>query len=78
MVQNLEKNCLPLSIYQSTPALVSTLSMQSSSDLDTDHDKIIDEMLKQVAQTVNQRLLKTTTGSPASTLDSSDTLHDNT
>ena len=51
---------------------------QSSSDLDTDQDEIIDEMLKQVVQTVNWLLLKTTTGNPASNLDSSNTPHDNT
>ena len=51
---------------QSTPALVTTILPQSSSDLDTDQGEIIDETLKQVAQTVNQMLLMTNTGSPAS------------
>ena len=46
--------------------LVSTISPQSSSDLDADQGEIIDEMIKQVLQTVNQTLLKTTTGSPTS------------
>ena len=59
-------------------SLVSTISLQSSSDLDTNQGEIIDEMLKQVAWTVNQMLLKTTTGSPTSNLDLSDTAHDNT
>ena len=61
-VQILEKNiCLLLPINQNTPTLVSTILLQSSLDLETDHSEIIDEMLKQVAQTVNQKLLKTTT-----------------
>ena len=47
-------------------------------DLDTDQDEIIDETLKQVAHTVNQILLKTTTGSPTSNLDLSDASHNNT
>ena len=38
---------------------VSTILPQSGSDLDTDQGEIIDEKLKQVAQTVNQMLLKT-------------------
>ena len=70
--------CLPLPINQSTPALGSTILPQSSSDLDTDQGGIIDEMIKQVVQTVNQTLLKTTTGSPTSNLDSSNTSHHNT
>ena len=70
--------CLSLPINQSTPALVSTTLSQSSSDLDTDWGEIIDETLKQVAQTVKQMLLKTTTGSPASNLDSSETPYINT
>ena len=37
--------CLPPQISQSTPALVSTILPQSSSDLDTDQDEITDEML---------------------------------
>ena len=52
--------------------------LQCSVDLDTDQGEIIDEMLKQAVQTVNQTLLKITTGSPASNLDSRDTPHDNT
>ena len=52
--------------------------LQSSSDLDTDQGQIIDEMLKQVALTVNKMLLKTTMGSPTSNLDLSNTPQDNT
>ena len=69
---------LPPPINQSTPALVSTILPHSSSDLDTDQGEIIDKILKQVSQRVNKMLLKTTTGNPASNLDSSDTPHDNT
>ena len=38
---------------QSTPALVSPILPQSSSDLDTDQGDIIDETIKQVVQSVN-------------------------
>ena len=64
-VQNSNINgiCLPPPINQSTPALVRSVSPQSSSDLDTDQGESIDETIKQVAQSVNQLLLKTTTGS---------------
>ena len=73
-VQNLDKNiCLPPPINQSSPASVSTVLPQSGSDLYKDWGKIIDGMLTQVAQTVNQMLLKTTTGSPTSNLDLNDT-----
>ena len=73
-----KKICLPPPINQSTPASVSTISPQFSSYLDTDQGEIIDETLKQFLQTVNQILLKTTTGNPASNLDSSGTPHDKT
>ena len=56
----------------STPALVSSILPQSSSDLDTDQGDIIDEILKQVAQSVNQMLLKTSTGNPTSSLTQND------
>ena len=56
----------------------STLFSQYTSDLDTDQGEIIDETTKQVVQTVNQTLLQTTTDSPTSNLDSSNTSHDNT
>ena len=69
-VQNLKNNgiCLPSPINQSTPVVVSTISSQSSSELDTDQGWIIDETMKQVIQTVNQTLLKTTTCHPTSNL----------
>ena len=58
--------CLPPPINQCTSASVSSISPQSNSDLDTDQSKIIDETIKQVVQSVNQMLLKTTTGNPTS------------
>ena len=46
-VKNLGKNIyLQPTINQSIPALFSTISPQSSSDLDTDQGEIIDETLK--------------------------------
>ena len=60
--------CLPPSINQSTAASVSSISPQPSSDLDTDQGDIIDETIKQVAQSVNQTLLKTSTDNPVSSL----------
>ena len=66
-LQKKKKNIhLPLLISQSTAALVSTVLPPSSSDLDTDQGKIIDEILKQTTQTFNQMLLKTTIGKPIS------------
>ena len=58
-VQNSKINgiCLPQPINQSTPVLVSSISPQSSSDLDTDQSDIIDNTIKQVARSVNQMLL---------------------
>ena len=70
--------CLPLPINQSTLALVSTISLQLSSDLGTDEDEITDETIKQVVQTVAQTLLKTTRGSPTSNLNVSNTSHNYT
>ena len=69
-IQNSKANgiCLPPPINQSTPALVSLVSPQSSSDLDTDQGDIIDETIKWVAQSVNQMLLKKSTGNPTSNL----------
>ena len=60
--------CLPPPINQSTPALVSSMLPQSSSDLDTDQGEFIDETIKEVAQSVNQMLLMSTTGNPTSNL----------
>ena len=78
-IQNSKLNgmCLPPPANQSTPASVSSISPQSSSDLDIDQGDIIDETIKQVAQSVNQMLLKTSTGNPISTLTQNDPLHDN-
>ena len=69
-VQNSKHNgmCLPLPIHQSTPASVSSILPQSSSDLDMDQGDIIDETIKQIAQRVNQTLFKTSTGDPISSL----------
>ena len=78
-VQNLEKNIwLPLPISESIPALVSTILPQCISDLDTDQGEIINEILQNIAQTLNQMLLMTTTGNPTNNLDSNKILHDNT
>ena len=67
-IQKINDICLPPPINQSTAALVSSVSPQSISDLDTDQGEIIDETIKQVAQSVNQMLLKTTTGNSTSNL----------
>ena len=66
--QNLERKIFTYYCQsnQSTPASLSTILPQSSSDLDTDKGEIINEMLKQVVQAFNQMLCKTTTGNPAS------------
>ena len=50
----------------------------SSSDLDTDQAAIIDETIKQVAQSVNQMLLKTSTGKYTSNITPSDSTQDRT
>ena len=78
-VQNSKVNgiCLPTSINESTSALVSSISPQSSSDFDTHQGEIIDKT-KQVAQSVNQMLLKTTTGNPTSNLTLSNSSQDRT
>ena len=44
--------CFPPPINQSTPVSVSSISPQWSSDLDIDQGDIIDETIKQVAQSV--------------------------
>ena len=67
---------LPPPVSQSTLALVSSILSQTSSDLDTDQGDIIDETIKQVAQTVNQMLLKSSTGKPTSPLTQNDPPHD--
>ena len=63
-------------IYQSTSASVKSISPQSSSDLDTDQGDIIDETIKQITQSVNQTLLKSSTGNPTSDLTQNDSPHD--
>ena len=53
-----------------------TILPQSISDLDMDQGDIIDETIKEVAQSVNQTLLKTSTGNSISTLTQTDLPHD--
>ena len=69
--------CLPPPVNQSTPPSISSISLQRSSDLDTDQGDIIDETIKQVAQLVNHTLCKTSTGNSISTLSQNDSLNDN-
>ena len=69
--------CFPLPINQSTPASVSSILPQSSSDLDTDQGDIIDETIKQVAQSINQTMLKTSRSNPISNLNQNYPPHDN-
>ena len=78
-IQNSKVNgiCLPPPVNQSTPASGSFISPQSSSDLDTDQGDVIDETIKQVAQLVNQMLLKTSTSNPINNLTQNDPPHDN-
>ena len=54
--------CLPPPVSQSTPASISSISPQSSSDLDTDHGDIIDETIKKVTQSINQTLCASNIG----------------
>ena len=65
-VQYSEKSVYHIPMIQCTPPSVSTILPQSSWDLDTDQDEIIDKKFKNVAQTFNQMLLMTTTGNPTS------------
>ena len=78
-IQNSKLNgmCLPPPVNQSTPALVISISPQSSLNLETDQGDIIDETIKQVAQSVNQMLLKTSTGNPIRALTPNNLPHDN-
>ena len=64
--------CLPPHVIQGTPASANSILPQSSSDLDTDQDDIKDEKICQVAQSVKQMLLKTSTGNSVSTLTQND------
>ena len=68
---------LLLPVKQSTPALVSSILSQSSSDLHTEQADIKDETIKQVAQIVNQTLLKTSTSNHISSLTQNNPPHDN-
>ena len=56
--------------------MVSSILPQSSSDLHTDQGDIIDEKIEHVAQSVNQMLVKTSTGNPTSNLTQNDSPHD--
>ena len=69
--------CLPPLVSQSNPVLVSSILLQSSSDLDTDQGVIIDKTIKQVAQSVNQMMLKTSTSNHINSLAQNDPPHDN-
>ena len=76
--QNSEMNgiCLPPPVNQSTPASGSSILPQPSSDFDTDQGDIIDNTIKQVAQSVNQMLLRTSQGNPISNLTPNNPPHD--
>ena len=64
--------------YKSKYSSVSSILPQSSSDLDTDQGEIIDEAIKQVTHSVNQMLLKTSTGNSTINLTLSDSSQDRT
>ena len=65
---NINNICLPPPRNHSTPASVSSILPQSSSDIDTDHGEFINKAIKQAAQSINQSLLKTPVGNPTSNL----------
>ena len=44
-------------VSQSTPVPISSISAQSSLELDTEHSALIDETIKHVAHTLNQTLM---------------------
>ena len=48
--------CLLPPLNQNTPVSISSISPQSSSDLDTDHDDMIDETIRHLTKTLNQTL----------------------
>ena len=79
VIQNSKLNgtYLPPPVNQSTPALVSCILLQSSSDLDMDRGDIIDGTVKEVSQSVNQMLLKTSTNNPINSLTQKNYMHDN-
>ena len=74
--QKATNNCLPPSISQSTPVSISSISPESSSDLDTGHGDTIDETIKHVKHTINQTLL-TSSITNATANKASNGLHDN-
>ena len=49
-------NYLPPPISQRTPASISSISSQSSSELDTDQGDMIDKTIQHVTQTLKQTL----------------------
>ena len=65
-------NCLPPPISQCTLASISSISPQSSSDLDTDHGDMIDETIKHITHTTNQTLLASNIGNTTTDKASSD------
>ena len=78
-IQNSKLNnmCIPQPVYQSTPASISTILQQPNSGSDMDQGDIIDETIKQAGQSVNQTLLKISTGNSIGILTQNDPLHDN-
>ena len=69
-------NYLPSPISLSTPASISSISPQSSSDLDTNHGDKRYETIKQVTHTINQILLTLNTCNTSTNKVSNDP-HDN-
>ena len=65
-------NCLSPPISQNTPASISSILPQSSSDLDTDHGDMIDETMKHVTHTINQTLLTSNVSSTTTNKASND------
>ena len=63
-------------ISQLTPALVSAVSPQSSSDLNTDQGKAVDETIGKVVELFNQTLLMTIGGIHNSNIGSKNDSHD--
>ena len=70
-------NCLPLPIIQSTPASITSISPQSSSDPDTDHGDMIDDTIKHVTPTINQTLMTSNVSNTCTNKTSNDP-YDNT
>ena len=57
---------------------ISSISPQSSSELNTDHGDMIDETIKQFTQTLNQTLMASNQHSTNTNKDPINTPHDNT